>query len=164
MGTTLRSIHLDGNEISGTIPSTLGNLHNLKIFSASHNLLHGTVPSQVLELQELEILYIPHNGLTGTIPRNGIQDIVADCGSTSLKEKAKIKCYTCSTCCNKHHQCIYRNMTSYYTDEYDLSFTAIYILITCCVCFLLGICMCILCGKQSTKKIHPEPEHLTRTH
>ncbi|MYJ44285.1 MAG: hypothetical protein F4069_02985, partial [Rhodothermaceae bacterium] len=57
------------NRLSGTIPSSLGNLSLLKVLRLHNNrLLTGTIPSSLGNLSLLEDLYLSSTGLTGSIP------------------------------------------------------------------------------------------------
>ncbi|KAL3656056.1 hypothetical protein CASFOL_000452 [Castilleja foliolosa] len=61
---TLTELWLDGNSLNGTIPDMSG-LVNLKILHLENNQLTGTLPSNLGNLQEL---YVQNNSLTGEIP------------------------------------------------------------------------------------------------
>ena len=65
----LRNIRLGFNELSGTIPSELGNLSDLHALTLNDNSLSGTIPRELGRLQNLQDLTLGHNNLTGTIPR-----------------------------------------------------------------------------------------------
>ena len=59
--------------MTGTIPSQIGFLQNLKILSLSENKLFGTLPTEIGYLQSLESLFIDHftrpgTGLSGPLP------------------------------------------------------------------------------------------------
>ena len=64
----LELLRLQSNQLSGTIPSTLGNLANLELLSLSENQLSGTIPSTLGNLANLEDLFLRSNQLSGTIP------------------------------------------------------------------------------------------------
>tara|TARA_Y100000996_G_C22482691_1_gene626884 strand:- start:51 stop:839 length:789 start_codon:yes stop_codon:yes gene_type:complete len=63
--TTLLS--LQGNQLTGEIPSSIGNLINLVILDLSRNQLTGDIPSSIGNLTNLESLILQSNQLTGEI-------------------------------------------------------------------------------------------------
>ena len=64
----VNALFLLSNELSGTIPSSLGNLSNLVILDLRDNELSGTIPSSFGNLTKLEWLILAFNNLSGTIP------------------------------------------------------------------------------------------------
>ena len=64
----LEALSLFGNRLSGGIPSELGNLINLEALSLSGNRLSGGIPSELGNLINLEALGLFENNLRGTIP------------------------------------------------------------------------------------------------
>jgi hypothetical protein len=61
-------LYLSGNQLSGNIPSSLGNLVNLDFLYLSNNHLSGKIPSSLGNLRSLENLLLSDNQLSGTIP------------------------------------------------------------------------------------------------
>ena len=61
-------LRLHSNELSGVIPTELGNLANLQTLSLSRNALSGAIPSELGNLSNLEELYLNDNTLSGAIP------------------------------------------------------------------------------------------------
>ena len=59
---------LDGNQLSGSVPSELGTLDNLRTLSLSNNQLSGSVPSELGDLANLGVLWLDSNQLSGPIP------------------------------------------------------------------------------------------------
>ena len=59
---------LTSNQLSGLIPSELGNLSNLRLLHLSFNNLSGSIPSELGNLSNLKSLYLDGNGLSGSIP------------------------------------------------------------------------------------------------
>lgn len=64
----LKSLFLDRNLFSGSIPVSLTSLHRLKIIVLSYNLLSGEIPEGMASLQRLFDLQLDNNMLNGTIP------------------------------------------------------------------------------------------------
>ncbi|XP_074264553.1 probably inactive leucine-rich repeat receptor-like protein kinase IMK2 [Silene latifolia] len=68
-GYQLRSLTLDHNSISGTIPKSLGKLGNLEELSLSHNKINGTIPNELSSLEKLRVLDLSDNVISGTVPK-----------------------------------------------------------------------------------------------
>ncbi|XP_027077950.1 LRR receptor-like serine/threonine-protein kinase RPK2 [Coffea arabica] len=71
IGTTCRSLKLldaSENQITGTIPSSFGNLASVVALDLSWNLFQGPIPSSLGQLKDLKFLSLAGNNLTGTIP------------------------------------------------------------------------------------------------
>ncbi|MBO1350644.1 MAG: putative Ig domain-containing protein, partial [Hormoscilla sp. GUM202] len=62
------AIDLPSNSLSGTLPSSLGDLGNLQELDLSENDLSGTLPSSLGDLGNLHALDLPSNSLSGTLP------------------------------------------------------------------------------------------------
>jgi Leucine-rich repeat (LRR) protein len=67
-GGHVSKLYLESNELTGTIPTELGNLSNLTRLSLSSNKLTGTIPTELGNLSNLTRLSLSSNQLTGTIP------------------------------------------------------------------------------------------------
>ena len=61
-------LDLHDNQLSGTIPSELGNLANLTALWLNNNQLSGTIPSELGNLANLNHLTFNNNQLSGAIP------------------------------------------------------------------------------------------------
>ena len=62
------SLELTSNQLSGTIPPTLGNLTNLTVLDLWGNQLSGSIPSELGNLTNLTFLNFWENQLSGSIP------------------------------------------------------------------------------------------------
>jgi Leucine-rich repeat (LRR) protein len=66
--TKLVLLDLDGNDMIGKIPSSLGDLEQLRFLFLSHNLLIGQIPTSLGQLTKLQSLLLQSNQLTGNSP------------------------------------------------------------------------------------------------
>ncbi len=66
--TTVTSIKLTNNNLTGPIPRQLGNLRNLQRLLLGNNQLIGPIPIELGQLVNLQDLWLGGNHLTGTIP------------------------------------------------------------------------------------------------
>jgi Leucine-rich repeat (LRR) protein/tRNA A-37 threonylcarbamoyl transferase component Bud32 len=66
--TNLKHLSFYFNQIIGPIPSTLGNLTNLKYLSLASNQINGPIPSTLDNLTTLKYLSLASNQINGSIP------------------------------------------------------------------------------------------------
>ncbi|GJP53290.1 hypothetical protein CLOM_g12457 [Closterium sp. NIES-68] len=66
--TGLRSLVIDGNQLSGTLPSSLGTLSALANLVLSTNGFSGSIPDSFSNLKNLVYLSLEYNGFSGPIP------------------------------------------------------------------------------------------------
>ncbi|XP_062176311.1 leucine-rich repeat receptor protein kinase HPCA1-like isoform X2 [Alnus glutinosa] len=59
---------LNGNNLSGSIPETIGSVQTLEVIRFDRNSLSGTLPSNLSNLVYLNELYLSNNKFTGSIP------------------------------------------------------------------------------------------------
>jgi Leucine-rich repeat (LRR) protein len=64
----VKMIDLNGNGLSGTIPSELGSLSKLESLALADNQLTGSIPADLGNLSELEVLFLYNNQLSGSLP------------------------------------------------------------------------------------------------
>ncbi len=62
------AINLLFNNLEGELPSSIGDLKNLKTLELSFNRISGSIPSEIGMLNELEILALNGNNIEGSIP------------------------------------------------------------------------------------------------
>ncbi|MEN8217501.1 MAG: S8 family serine peptidase, partial [Pseudomonadota bacterium] len=66
--TNLETLELSDNQLTGSIPTELGNLTNLETLDLDFNQLTGSIPTELGNLTNLWELRLSGNQLTGTIP------------------------------------------------------------------------------------------------
>ncbi|ERN02458.1 hypothetical protein AMTR_s00215p00026760 [Amborella trichopoda] len=64
----LNVLQLDGNQLSGSIPESLGSLLSLEWLDLGENKLEGSIPSTLINLSRLNVLQLYGNQLSGSIP------------------------------------------------------------------------------------------------
>ncbi|MEZ4911066.1 MAG: hypothetical protein R2774_09405 [Saprospiraceae bacterium] len=67
-GIMIVNLNFTGNNLSGTLPSELGNLNQLESFLLDHNNLIGSIPPEIGNLSQLQSLSLDNNQLSGSIP------------------------------------------------------------------------------------------------
>lgn len=65
---SLRELHVAGNQLNGTIPPELYDLSNLQHLFMDNNLLSGTIASEIGQMVALKVLSVSSNTLTGQLP------------------------------------------------------------------------------------------------
>jgi len=68
----LTTLNLSMNELSGTIPGTIANIHSLQQLSLAHNHLSGPIPAVLQNLTSLSKLDLSFNNLQGEVPKEGV--------------------------------------------------------------------------------------------
>lgn len=76
------SLNLRANNLTGTLPTEIGDLVNTTFIDLSHNWLRGTIPTEMGLINNIQILNLAHNEFDGTIPaelgsmnNNGYRDL-----------------------------------------------------------------------------------------
>ena len=72
----LEGLDLSSNQLTGSIPTDLGNLANLEGLNLSGNQLAGAIPTDLGNLASLERLNLSENQLTGAIPTD-LEDLTS---------------------------------------------------------------------------------------
>ncbi|TYG78086.1 hypothetical protein ES288_D02G028800v1 [Gossypium darwinii] len=62
------SLNLSHNKLTGVIPSSFAKLHQIESLDLSYNNLSGKIPNQLVELNSLEVFSVAYNNLSGSIP------------------------------------------------------------------------------------------------
>jgi len=100
-GTTmpsLTSVTVFGNSLTGTIPTTFGNLTNVEILELGDNLLTGTVPSELSRMRSLTDLSLGGNSLTEST-NGSICDFLAGLQLIYLVvDCGELECPCCTGC------------------------------------------------------------------
>ena len=63
------SLNFSRNNLTGLIPTTIGQLKSLDVLDLSQNQLIGEIPSSLSEIDRLSTLNLSNNNLSGKIPR-----------------------------------------------------------------------------------------------
>ncbi|KAG6771286.1 hypothetical protein POTOM_022634 [Populus tomentosa] len=66
----LEDFQISSNKLNGSIPSWVGNLTNLRVFTAYENDLGGVIPDNLGSVSELKVLNLHSNMLEGPIPKS----------------------------------------------------------------------------------------------
>ncbi|KAG6653323.1 receptor like protein 21-like isoform X1 [Carya illinoinensis] len=64
----LRFLNLSNNSLTGSIPISFQNLRSMECLNLSHNKLRGKIPSKLVGLTSLSIFSVAYNNLSGRIP------------------------------------------------------------------------------------------------
>lgn len=70
--TMIREAWIHGNSLTGSIPSSIGQLTSLQRLWVNNNKLVGEIPANLTSLKQLQSLRLDNNLLVGPIPKNSI--------------------------------------------------------------------------------------------
>lgn len=88
----LQILHFKNNDISGTIPSELGELPDLSWFDFSGNYLHGTIPASFGESSSIKDFRIADNMLHEPVPESLCANIQLNGGMTTAYGCSGVMC------------------------------------------------------------------------
>ncbi|KAL3786582.1 hypothetical protein ACHAW5_004747 [Stephanodiscus triporus] len=71
----LKYLSLHTNDITGSIPSSIGNLRRLTTLDLSQNRLTGSIPSEIGDLLDLDVLFLGNNNFTGSIVPEWVRNL-----------------------------------------------------------------------------------------
>ncbi|XP_020258819.1 probable leucine-rich repeat receptor-like protein kinase At1g35710 [Asparagus officinalis] len=78
-------VGVGGNTISGRIPEEIGNLASLTVFGMEEFFLSGTIPTSIGQIQSLQEVYLSGNKLSGENALEGsIPPILGNCQALRL--------------------------------------------------------------------------------
>ncbi|XP_066351513.1 receptor-like protein kinase [Miscanthus floridulus] len=64
----LEQVYLNGNQLSGSIPFSVGEMTSLKALWLHENVPSGVLPSSIVNCTKMEELYLLDNQLSGSLP------------------------------------------------------------------------------------------------
>ncbi|KAJ1400389.1 Serine-threonine/tyrosine-protein kinase, catalytic domain [Sesbania bispinosa] len=78
---------LESNQLTGNIPSTLGEVQSLEVVRLDSNSLSGPVPPNINNLTNVQDLYLSNNKLSGSLPNLAGMDVLSnlDMSNNSFK-------------------------------------------------------------------------------
>ncbi|KAL8210484.1 hypothetical protein R6Q57_004921 [Mikania cordata] len=68
LSSQLNYLRLQGNQLHGNLPTSIGNLVGLEMLSLGGNQFAGNIPSTIGNLQKLKVVYLGENQFSGQIP------------------------------------------------------------------------------------------------
>ncbi|TAE29556.1 MAG: T9SS C-terminal target domain-containing protein [Candidatus Kapaibacterium sp.] len=66
--TNLQTLDVGRNQLSGTVPSGIGNLRRLKFLALRNNQFTGEIPQGLATLDSLQTIFLDSNSFSGTLP------------------------------------------------------------------------------------------------
>ena len=79
----------------------------MRKMSMSYNNIKGSIPSSIKNLKNIKLFHLHGNQLEGDADffEKDLESFIVDCGSTD-KSKRMVQCDTCTECCNEDGDCI----------------------------------------------------------
>mmetsp|Transcript_20244 Transcript_20244/g.30809 ORF Transcript_20244/g.30809 Transcript_20244/m.30809 type:complete len:141 (+) Transcript_20244:1753-2175(+) len=94
----LKSANLKVNNITGPIPTYFGMLSSLEELELRFNGLSGTIPTQLANMKQMKKVLLDWNYLTGVVPKEICT--VVDEDTVEFRIDCGIACLCCGTCTN----------------------------------------------------------------
>ena len=66
----IKEIHLNGRNVTGSLPDEIGLLDSLEVIAMDDNQLSGKIPESLGSLSKLTVVDLDNNSLTGPIPES----------------------------------------------------------------------------------------------
>jgi hypothetical protein len=110
----LLSFNIFDNEVTGSLPTSIGRWYNLENFDVGRNKLNGSVPTELSNWRGIQKAYFDENGFRGTMPPIGpawqifcpkTQISTASTLRADCREPAEITCSCCDECCADARSC-----------------------------------------------------------
>jgi Leucine-rich repeat (LRR) protein len=94
---------LDGNQLTGTIPESMGALTSLEKLYLQKNQLSGVIPESLDHLKHLQELKLHGNDLTGSVPSKVCKLTTRETSglvllSTDCRTSTEVNCTCCTEC------------------------------------------------------------------
>lgn len=86
------------NAIGGTLPATIGNLKKTFVFTMASDKLTGSIPKEVCDMSALSILHLGGNPLTNPIPECLGSMSMSSCGLEDCAFKCPLPSWAASKC------------------------------------------------------------------
>ena len=108
LGGKVSLLDLSENSLGGSLPSELGDFHNLNVLDLKFNAFTGVIPAELKHLTKLTSLRLHSNKLEGAMPSEvcslrdpagALAELSADCDPNDLFDKVTCDTETCCTVC-----------------------------------------------------------------
>ena len=86
----MSELYLGDNTLTSTIPAALKSMRSLRVLSLKNNKLSGSIPMEISELNDLVKLQLTGNILEGSVPRE-----VCALGLDRLQVDSSVECSCC---------------------------------------------------------------------
>ena len=87
---------VDGNMLTGPIPSEIGMIEALELFNVQSNMLSSTIPTEVGNLLSLTEFTLSMNNIVGVVPPEVC--LLRNASLTALVPDCTVNCTCCTSC------------------------------------------------------------------